>query len=346
MPTPYNVAATPTPIFPNGQQPSLLLYNPSGSTAQPIYVDSNSGVGAGASLEIHPGTSVQWNANTPLWAISPSGAQDLMISEEASNFTSAVDVANALIDSGLANDIAQQIALNGAPTIDVPLAINTLGIDYDVTKYSSVEVTFTVGNNTYPNGYAGGDLWALNIYYKDEAGNTFNLRTVTGHSTGNAKIVIPTYGVSMQFQANMLTNVSGSAYTFGIEGELSYRERNESIVVTNRFWAGSVGSDYDQDGDALASVNMTNTSNTYYPSYKAGPQTLSLLFNSHGSSGSTFEWAVRDAFTGFWLWGVISTSAANPAFQQANANIRSQPSVFISTTSTTSVNFQYSQIHE
>lgn len=163
MPTQYPLTPTTLPLYPGGYQGALLLYNVGPGMA---YVSDSPNVTASNGWPIAKGSTITWAAGRALYAISDTTAT-LFADENAGSMTSAVDVADALIDSGLANDIAQQVALQGAPSIDHPtvlysktgtVAANSswnLGLDtstwIDISKYNSIFIHVTANAQAPPN---------------------------------------------------------------------------------------------------------------------------------------------------------------------------------------------------
>lgn len=163
MPSQYPLTPVALPLYPGGFQGALLLYNTGPGMA---YVSDTPNVSAANGWPIAKGSTITWAAGRALYAMSDTTAT-LMTDDNAGSMTSAVDVADALIDSGLAADIAAQVAIQGAPSIDHPALLYTksgsiaanqswnLGLDtsnwIDISKYNSIFVHVVANAQSAPN---------------------------------------------------------------------------------------------------------------------------------------------------------------------------------------------------
>jgi hypothetical protein len=105
-------------IFPAGLQGNTLLYN---AGANPLYVDSDLTVGV-SSFPISPGGSLPWDAGVPLYAVSPAGTT-MNVAPGSSTVFDPTAIATAILDQGLAQDIATSISLNPPTVIVQPPAL-------------------------------------------------------------------------------------------------------------------------------------------------------------------------------------------------------------------------------
>jgi hypothetical protein len=158
MPNRYELSTVTLPLFPGGYQGALMLYNEGPGN---VYVSDSPSLNAATGWPVAKGTTVSWAPNRALYACSDTTAT-LAADANVGSMTSAVDVANALIGSGLASDIADAISIKGVPSIDEPALLFTktgsflstssgwnLGLDtstwIDISKYNSIYV-HTVAN--------------------------------------------------------------------------------------------------------------------------------------------------------------------------------------------------------
>ena len=114
-----------TPLDPGGYQDGVTLKNLGPGT---IYVDS-APVTNGAGFPIGQGTSMQRDAKRPLFA-NGDGGQLLMsentgaifdagaVAEQLTQSGLASNIAGEILDSGLANAVAERISIEGAPPIN------------------------------------------------------------------------------------------------------------------------------------------------------------------------------------------------------------------------------------
>lgn len=131
------VGEYPTQIFPAGSQGSLLIYN-SGSTF--VYIGTETSTTVGDGYPLSPGSSVSWGEYKPLYAVCRQGETGtLAYSGAATAIFDANSVASQILQQGLATSIAQQIALNGAPSIDVPLVLYRWSLHNTETWNSGIQ---------------------------------------------------------------------------------------------------------------------------------------------------------------------------------------------------------------
>lgn len=206
-----------TPIYPSGNQEAVTLKNVGAET---IYVDNAPiPVGSGAGLPLGSGSSMIWDANKPLYAAAPlTGNGQLLVIENSGNLFDAQAVAVEIINAGLAQDIAQQIAITGAPPIDpldllydisipstYPLPINnsltnlkyrTLlvnitdeGTTQDANEYGQLTFSFS-GAKQYRFQIPSGPTWVPNFLVVPVLGPSCNINYVPVSGSGNVAINI------------------------------------------------------------------------------------------------------------------------------------------------------------
>lgn len=152
MPTPYVVSsANPVQVTGNITQTVSTVYN--SSTTDVLYL-SDTGNPAGA-FPLNPGSTIQWDGGKPLYlSVLGTAVVTAYVMPNGGNLTDATAIASAIIAQGLAQDIAQEISISGAPPIDssrVPIAsfshvtvpanqMKQISGYIDVSKYNSVRV--------------------------------------------------------------------------------------------------------------------------------------------------------------------------------------------------------------
>lgn len=259
-------------------------------------VDNGSAVPADA-WTLGAGDTFTWDTR-PLWASSSSGTTITVDDNSAGQLFSSQAVASALISSGLAGDIAQQIALNGAPSIDAPGTIfsqmtptpfGTLPTQlFDIAKYQSLFVWFNV---TVTGSPVIGDLIRLYLWYYDSSGTLLDWQTI--EAAGDCTIVakMPTHGTFVKFGWNAAGG--GSTYSVQLSATGSLRTvPNPQFTVTNNHWTAAAGaSPYDSMMNSRycgLEVNPLAASShvTVFPSYCSGPCSLSLGL-AGGNANST-----------------------------------------------------------
>lgn len=134
----------PTPINPTALQAAVTVRNLGTET---LYLSSSPITSASSGFPLGSGSSMVWDAGRPLYAYATNGAMG--VSDNSGNLFDASAVASELLASGLAGQIASQIAISGAPPLplhDVLFSgVVTAGVpvQLDVSKYSSLIVVAT-----------------------------------------------------------------------------------------------------------------------------------------------------------------------------------------------------------
>lgn len=100
-------------VFPSVYGSALTLYN-SGSVT--LFIGEAPGLSVANGFPLSPGSSIVWDEGKPVYGVSASGTGQITVLNNAGNLNDVSALANAIIDAGLASDIANQISLKGAPT--------------------------------------------------------------------------------------------------------------------------------------------------------------------------------------------------------------------------------------
>lgn len=99
-------------VFPSVYGSALTLYN-SGSVT--LFIGEAPGLSVANGFPLSPGSSIVWDEGKPVYGVSASGTGQITVLNNAGNLNDVSALANAIIDAGLASDIANQISLKGAP---------------------------------------------------------------------------------------------------------------------------------------------------------------------------------------------------------------------------------------
>ena len=140
MPTPYIVSSsTPIQATQNGYPAPVTIYN-SSKTATINCAESGNMASA---FPLNPGSTLVWDAGKALYLALGSGAGPVTVflNENGGSLTDATAIASAIIQQGLADDIAAKIAISGAPSIDASR----------IPIYSATKNVLTAGNTWFPN---------------------------------------------------------------------------------------------------------------------------------------------------------------------------------------------------
>jgi hypothetical protein len=153
------VGTVAVPAFPSNYGEALTVAN-SGSVT--LYLGDSTGLQVATGFPLSPGSTIGWDKGRALYAIAavPAGGQVTLLTNGGQlNDVSAL--ATAIIDAGLASDIASAISVQGVPVIDDPTTLflvpTTTNIDsaplswiVDVTRFQSL--TWVVYANTGNTG--------------------------------------------------------------------------------------------------------------------------------------------------------------------------------------------------
>lgn len=107
------VGTVAVPAFPSSYGDALTVYN---SGTVPLYLGDTTGLSVATGFPLSPGSTIGWDKGRALYVVAaaPGGQVTVMTNSGQVNDVSAL--ATAIIDAGLAGDIAQAIFLKGAPT--------------------------------------------------------------------------------------------------------------------------------------------------------------------------------------------------------------------------------------
>ena len=322
MSTQYAIATVPVPVYPGGFQGALLLYNPGPGT---LYVSDGPGVSPANGWPIAKGSTLTWAPNRSLYAVSDSSAT-LYADSNAGSMTSAEDVATALIDSNLANLIAQQLNLVGVPPIDSPVELLSFSgtsdalltfIDnhapVDVSKYQSLRVYISIDN-----GPATDTVQRFSFGFADAANASFQ-RVVYAEGYGGTVITgdFPCVG---PYLFPYFTQTSQTTYTvssYALYG--SYRTADKPRwQVSNSTWDtyidnGGVGTDCATSYAVNLPVNASSAL-VLYPSWQTGDMYFGWNTSGPNTTGS-YVGLLTNGHPGHYLAGGIFTTGTPSGMQ-------------------------------
>lgn len=348
------IATGPATQISGSNLQDTTLYNM--STTSAVWVGNSQSVAPNTGMRIGPLGTARWAKTSGLaWVCVDTGVSapiNINVSNDVSDTANPVDVATAT---------AIAVFSQGVPPVDAPLSLTPpiwTGAGsppavnfFDVTHYNSLVL------DLYPtNRGANQAVKDINsvVIWMTAPGMAVPVvvDVITNHSNGRIHVEMPVVGTQMAIQFLNSINTSGTNYTLadGSSYVLSYHQRTPQVVVNNYYWETTYETNFGiisgaDVGNAYGSLSLTNNTTSVYPSYRRGPQSVGLLLVNTGSAGSTFELAVQDALSGFWLAGFVTQPATtSPTFNQETCNLSRQPSVFMRTSSTAAQTFQYTQV--
>jgi hypothetical protein len=269
-----------------GQGP-VTIYNAIGGAT--CYVDNEDPLGNPTNgIPLTAGSSLPWDGDQALYIVCPTSTQ-VVISDNSQTGTDAGAVASQLIAQGLATDIANAIALTGAPPIDkfaplpsLPLTLATLNgavtsASIDVSAYQSISVLAKTSNPGPTNNTRVNVNWCDSLgnvlfteyFFVGNGGQTISNMTVRGAMVyfslinlgAGVPVVLTAYG-SYKSLASNYALVAGAGTTTGVlDGGAAYG------VST---WSGNI---------------PASTTWTCQPDVIAGPVDLAMRYTNTNTTG-------------------------------------------------------------
>lgn len=145
----YAVAGT-MPIYPAARQKACVVKNVG---TDMVYLSSQSIATSYEGHELGAGSSIIWDAEQALWAYCPS-TTSISVIENSGNLFDAQAIANEIVTGGLAQEIAQQISITGAPPINSQVMLYSgraeLAPPLDTTGFNTLYIYAT--NRNGPSG--------------------------------------------------------------------------------------------------------------------------------------------------------------------------------------------------
>lgn len=215
----------------SGSYPSPVSVINTGSVT--VYLDDEPQTDVSRGRPLGPGSTVVWEANTPLWLIAESAAGEVRISDSSGAMFDAGAIASQILGQGLAGEIASAISLSGVPVIDAPAELHTgtqtpaTGVSgvsspiIDVARYQSVMLTTLEMNSGTPP--VGVRLFTVQ-WFADAAGaQVLALETFAAPiSAGLVEAHLPVRGAFMRINPAGATTGAGVA-TLSVTVYGSYR---------------------------------------------------------------------------------------------------------------------------
>lgn len=107
------VGTVVVPAFPSEYGAALTVQN---SGAVTVFLGDATGMNVATGFPLSPGSTIVWDKGRPLYAVVASGTGQVTVLANSGSLNDVSAIATAIIDAGLANDIADRIALVGVPT--------------------------------------------------------------------------------------------------------------------------------------------------------------------------------------------------------------------------------------
>lgn len=144
----YPVTSQSATIFDAGYSKTTTLRNIGAKT---VYLDSAITVNPSSSYPLGPGATLQWDAGQALYVVCATGDTSTLVTvQNSGNLFDPVSIGDALLTGGLAAQIAANIAVTGAPPIDVQTVLmdtvfsgNSGSFVLDTSAYQSVVISVT-----------------------------------------------------------------------------------------------------------------------------------------------------------------------------------------------------------
>lgn len=108
-------STSPVAIFPDGWQEGLTIRNTGNDVA---YIGGSPTVSEANGFPLGSNSSMSWDAQRPLWALGSSSSSQVLVFANTGNLFDASAIAGEILAQGLATDIATEISIYGAPSIN------------------------------------------------------------------------------------------------------------------------------------------------------------------------------------------------------------------------------------
>lgn len=312
-----------------------------------VYLGEDPQVTVNGGWPLEPGDSVTWEAGKPLYAIAP-GRTTVYVEAAATSVFQASAVADQLVASGLAQDIADRIQIAGAPSIDDPqtLAADTFnapaalashsvgGGNLDVARYQSIAVRLVTAmtgavltapatsGHIYISHYAAGTLIAVDefLYLGDNQSSRIFAKAPA--------IVVPARGDQILVEVDYGT--AGVPMTCTVVG--SYRAVQKPSYFCGHGFFGASGLGNVNAGDGLDGFSSwvvaglaASASWNEWPVLYAGPAIL--FFDSAAAiTAGTITITVRDTAGGVSLGqGIVVPTGTSRVFEAMPFTVPARP---------------------
>lgn len=346
-----------TVVSTNGFDASALIKN---IGASPVYAAAVPIVDASQGFPVDPGGgTLAWPQGRPLYLVAPAGTTTVVIDpgNGDSSTTSPTELANAIIDAGLAQDIANQISLKGVPIIDNPTLLvdgvygagagsgtftyaATFGLPFysepliDVSAFQSVDLAFVANIPAATTQSMG---WQIQ-FFTDTAG-TKAVGTFVGQmmASGSLSVSVPATGRYMSLTLAWSGGaISSGAPSFFLTISGSYRTVPGYVYsVKNDLWQNATTTTNPPWSDtATAKLIVPAGGNAQlFPSYTRAPLRLCAWITGVSANNSC-SLNVTD-LSGDYFGGFPSISTSS-TFSTANIYCGSnQPRINITNNSAT-----------
>lgn len=294
-----------------------LLTAPTTNTAT-VWVDSGPVTGP-QGVELTPGSSQPWPAGKPLHAWASSTA-DLFVTDGLDAGTNPGAIASAILAQGLAAQIASQIALSGAPPIDVNTVIlnytgtSVAGTDVlldplDVSRYQSLSVRVSEVDTATGAPVAR----QVEMDWLDTSG-TYQRDTDGFAVTGTNNSPFADLGIYATYQTPVrgpdlqirLRGNSKAGTTLHVQVMGSFKSLSSPrYVLRSGYWNSAGGDTFTGKGfDNYAGFWLANTpgntTRNFWPPVKSGQ--AEFTWDAQGPGGAGVQVAVQDLDSGIVLY--------------------------------------------
>lgn len=289
-----------------------------------VWADSTQ-VSAAVGIPITPGSTQPWPGDQPLFAWSATNGQQLLVAPGVDQGTNAGAIATALLAQGLPAAIAADIAVSGAPPIDLPIVLtnNSQVINsgvagtpigpLDVTKYSSLEIEVTESGAT-----ANTNITAFTVSWYADAATTmliFSSNYIYGMNNGSfgLRTPIPRGAVRVVIQRGSATTTTAVtaktlvlASMFVVPASSFYNDANSTLgtPAPPAFRSGA-------DGLWAVTSGANVASGIWRPASYEGPAALNYACNGATQPNRV---DIKDRFTQVPIASVLIPTTTTVAF--------------------------------
>lgn len=286
----------PTSLYQNGVQHDAVTLRNLGT--ETIYLASSPITATAQGFPLGSGSSMVWDANRALYAFAVAGS--LGVSDNSGNIFDASSVAAELLASGLAADIAAEIAVGGAPPLplhDVLFSgVATAGvpIQLDVSKYSSLIVVATTTIASLES--------ARGVFYRSGVTNYEDSYALVLSPGQDGLWELPVTTDKFYLKVDGATNAPLISWAvFGQTNTRAYRYVQPRAATISDYVTTSRNLLlYGWNGSHAAATNPISS--------KSGKCTL--FADADGTGSGTF--VIRDALNGKNLHAPLTVSSGNP----------------------------------
>lgn len=297
------------PVYPSGNQAALMLKNVGTVT---LYLGSTAAVNA-TGYPLGVGSSIIWDAGRPLYAYAVNGL--LLVSENTGALFDAQAVASEIIAAGLAQDIADKIAIGGAPPINkytllatysdtLPVYPTAFSQYFSDLNYNTLTIAIS---ETIASGLTPFTLGQVSIIPGTYGGVPLEYKT-----TGNTVIQIPLSGGAAQVDYFGI-NQPGTRF-LRIYG--SYETLARPIVKHDAFIGSPVGTSsiVIQSPQQFAMEILGQNTTARRLQIPSRPGRVQMTIDIPGSSVAGNTWRIQNAISPPTIYQWVATNVSASLF--------------------------------